>query len=164
MQGRRCKAYYLSTGTRASWGTLNETSGRHEASVAPADLTEIESVKEITLPSERATSTSSDRGSDWEVGDVGPMTGPVQMSLNHRKTDAGRDALQAAYILDTVIALAILDGDKATVGTEGLWADFKVAKFARNEPESGPVTYDVELIPYDLSDVDPEWVEVISGA
>lgn len=167
MLGRRCKLYYQTTGPRATWGTQNETSGRHEASAAPANLVEIPSVKNVTLPSERATATSKDRGANWEAGDVGPMTGPVQITLNHRATDAGRAALEAAYILDTQIAIAIMDqpcvGDGLVVGAKGLWADFKVSKFQRNEPEDGAVTYDVELIPYDQAAVDPEWVELVSG-
>lgn len=163
MLGKRCKLYYQSTGTRATWGTQDETSGRHEASSAPANLVEIASVKNVTLPSERATATNKDRGANWETGDVGPMTGSVQITLNHRATDAGRTALEAAYILDEQIALAILDKESDEVGAKGLWADFKVSKYQRNEPEDGPVTYDVELIPYDQAAVDPEWVELVSG-
>lgn len=163
MLGKRCKLYFLSTGTRATWGTQDAATGRNEGAAAPANLTEIESVKNVTTPSERATATSKDRGADWEAGDTGPMTGPVQITLNHRATDAGRSAIEAAYFLDTPIALCILDKDKATVGAKGLWADFKIAKYQRNEPEDGPVTYDIEAIPYDQAAVDPEWVELTAA-
>ncbi len=163
MLGKRCKGYFLSTGTRASWGTQDTTTGRYEATSAPASLTEIPSIKSVTIPSERSTATSKDRGADWEAGDTGPMTGGVQIQLNHRATDAGRDALEAAYFLDDPIALALLDKASDVVGAKGLWADYKVSKFARNEPEDGPVVYDVELIPYDQAAVDPEWVELTAA-
>lgn len=162
MQGNKCKAYYLSTGTRATWGTQDETSGRNQG-VAPVGLALIESVKDVTLPGERKTGTSSDRGTTFETGDTGAQTGNVTLNLNHRKTDAARAAIEAAFILNEPISMAFLDAASDVVGAKGLWAEFKVAKCQRSEPEEGAVTYAVELIPYDQATVNPEWVEVISG-
>ena len=156
MLGRKCKAYYLAD-TRASWGTLDVATGRYEG-VAP-ELTEIESVKDITLPGERMAATQSDRGSDYETGDTGAMQGNVTLTLNHRATDAARDALQAAFFNDARIPVAILNGDKDLATTTGVWCDWKVVKFQESQPETDHVTYDVELIPDSTSAIGPEWVQ-----
>lgn len=163
MLGRNCKAYYLSTGTRATWGTQNSTTGRHEATTAPTNLTEITSVKEINLPGERNAAAQSDRGADVNTEDTGAWSGRLSMKLNHRKTDAARVALNAAFILNTPIPLAILNGASNVVGTTGLWAEFKVTKFVENQPETEHTNYDLELCLYDGPDggeVAPEWVEL----
>ena len=160
MLGRKCKAYYLSTGTRATWGTLSGTTGRNTGA-APANLAEIASAKDITLPGERMSATQSDRGSDYETGDTGAKQGNVTLTLNHRAgTDAARAALEAAFLLNTPIAVAFLNGDKATSGVKGLWADWKVVKFQESQPETEHVTYDVELMPYSEAAVAPEFVQV----
>lgn len=166
MLGRNCKAYYLSSGTRASWGSQNSTTGRYEAASAPANLSEITSVKEITLPGERDASAQSDRGADVNTEDTGGWSGRLAIKLNHRKTDAARVALNAAFILNTPIALAVLNGASDVVGSTGLWADWKVTKFVENQPETEHTTYDVELCLYDGpdgSEVEPEWVELTAA-
>lgn len=166
MLGRNCKAYYQSTGTRATWGTQDATTGRHEGSAAPANLVEITSVKEITLPGERDASAQSDRGADVNTEDTGAWSGRLSIKLNHRATDAARTALFAAFILNSPISLAILNGASTVVGTLGLWAEFKVTKFTENQPETDHTTYDVELCLYDGPDgggVAPEWVELIAA-
>jgi hypothetical protein len=162
MLGRKCKAYYLSTGTRATWGTLDAATGRHEGA-APANLTAIESVKDVKLPGDRMNATQTDRGAAVESGDTGAIQGTVTVTLNRRATDAGRTALETAFLLNTPIAMAFLTGDSATAGVRGLWADWKVTKFVENQPESDHVTYDVELIPYSEAAVDLEWIEVTAA-
>jgi len=161
MLGKNCKTYYLTTGTRATWGSVG-SSGRHEGE-APSNLVLIESCKDVTTPGERKVAQQSDRGAAWETGDTGAFTGNLVIKLNHRTSaDAGRTALETAMLTNQPIALAMLDGASDVAGSKGLWADFKVAKFPRNEPEEGHVTYDYELVPYD-SGVAPEFVEVTSG-
>ena len=158
MLGRNCKAYYLSVGSRATWGAA-DGSGRHKGA-APANLVEIASAKDVTLPGDRMNAVQTDRGSDYETGDTGAMQGNLTLTLNHRTSDAARVALETAFILNTAIAIAVLNGAKATLGVTGLWADFKVIKFVENQPEGDHVTYDVELMPYSQATVAPEFVQV----
>ena len=161
MLGRNCKAYYTA-GTRASWGTLDATSGRYKGA-APAGLTEIESVKDLTTPGERDAAETSDRGTDYKSEDTGAWGGRVTLTLNHRATDTSRQALNKAFITNKPIAIAILNGDKATSGVTGLWAEFKVVKWEESQPEKEHVTYSVELALYDGPDgagIAPEWVQV----
>ena len=145
------KLYYLSTGTRATWGS---------PAAAPADLDEILSAKDLAIPGERSVSDTTDRGTgDVETGDTGKMDAKLDFQCSNRDVCAGRDALRDAYRADTVVALAILDGDQATVGTKGFWCDFKVTKFKEVHPVKDVMAYEVAVVPY-ASAVAAEWVEV----
>ena len=160
MFGKSACLYYLSTGVRATWGTINAATGRHEASTAPTNLAEIESVKDLTLDGDRPSGEQTDRGANIAMSDTGAMRTGLSFKLNKRKTEeAGVTALRTAWLLNTPIALAALDGEDDTVGTKGLWADFKVTKFVEPQPEEGHMDYDVAVAPYD-SGVDPEFVQV----
>jgi hypothetical protein len=161
MLGKHCKAYYLAT-ARASWGTLDATSGRYKGA-APAGLTEIESAKDVTVPGERDAAEASDRGADHKSEDTGAWGGRVTLTLNHRHTDTARQAINKAFITNKPIPIAILNGDKATSGVTGLWAEFKVVKWEESQPEKEHVTYSVELALYDGPDgagIAPQWVQV----
>lgn len=163
MLGKHCKVYYLSDGDRESWGLVDSDTGR-ATDVAPADLDEIKSIKDLTLPGERDAAESSDRGADVKTEDTGAWGGRLTLTLNHRTTDDARVALEAAFITRSPIALAILNGDKDVGGVTGLWADFLVVKFEESQPEKEHVTYSVELALYDVPGatvVPPEWVECV---
>jgi hypothetical protein len=152
------KLYWLSTGTRASWGS---------PAAAPSGLEEIKSAVDLTIPGTRSTSDTTDRGSgDFVTEDVGKVEAKIAFKCSDRTSDAGRDGLQDAFQADpsttnSIIALAILDGDKDTAGSQGLWADFKVTKFEESHPINGVREYNVEVTPYN-STVAPEWVVVSS--
>ena len=163
MFGKYACLYYLNTGTRASWGTLNEATGRHEATAAPSNLTEIESVKDLTLDGDRPSSEQTDRGANIATGDTGAMRTGLSFKLNKRKTEeAGVTALRTAWLLNEPIALAALDNEQDYVGATGLWTDFKVTKFVEPQPEEGHMDYDVAVVPYD-SGVEPEFVELTAA-
>ena len=162
MFGKSALLYYQSTGTRATWGAINNTTGRNEGNTAPANLAVIGAVKDLTLPADRPSAEQTDRGSNFATFDVGALRTGASFKLNKRTTEeAGVTALRSAFLLREPIALAVLDGADDVVGTTGLWADFKVSKFPENQPEEGHMDFDVEILPYD-SGVDPEFVEVIA--
>jgi hypothetical protein len=60
---------------------------------------------------------------------------------------------------DTSVALAGLDGDKATVGSQGFWADMEVMEFTREELITKEMIAKVKVSPT-ASAVPPQWVEV----
>ncbi|KKL65805.1 hypothetical protein LCGC14_2151330 [marine sediment metagenome] len=149
--GKDAKLYYLSTGTRVTWGS---------PAAAPANLAEISTVRDLTLPGERHVGDTSARGDDHDTGDVGAISSKeLSFDLAHRDTDAGRDALRDAFEGRTVIALAVLNGGKAVVGARGLWADWKVSKFEEVQTLTGAIGYNVTVVKY-ASGVDGEWVVV----
>lgn len=148
--GLDCKLYYLSTGTRTTWGS---------PAAAPENLTEIDNVQDLTLNLEHGEADLSTRESSWRQTGLALKDGSVEFTMLWDTSDAAFTAIKDAWLNKTNIALAILDGSKATVGTQGLWADFVVTSFGREEPLEEGVTVPVTVKPA-RSTVAPEWVTV----
>ena len=62
-------------------------------------------------------------------------------------TDAGFTALQSAWASSAEIALAAMDGDIETAGSQGLAGNFTVTNFSRNEPLEEAITVNVTVKP-----------------
>ena len=149
--GRDEKLYYQTTGTRITWSSPGAT--------AP-NLSEITTVRDLTLPGERNTADTSARGDDHDTMDVGSISSSeISFNLTHRDTDLGRDALRSAFEGKTVIALAILNGSNAVAGSRGLWADFKVSKFEEPQNLNDAIGYEVTVVKF-ATLVDGEYVVV----
>jgi hypothetical protein len=130
------RLYRLTTGTRATWGTA-DTNGLH-AGAAPANLTEITSAKDITVneeDSELDATTRGGRGYKITVGGLRDVS--VDIPILYDPADPHFLALEKARLNRTTVALAFLDGDKATAGVVGTWADFSVLKKVKGEELDG---------------------------
>lgn len=149
--GLDCKAYYLSTGTRESWDG---------STPAPAALTEITVIRDVTLNLSRSESDVTTRGSNgWRQTLTTLKEGEVTFQIVWDTEDASFTAIRNAWLNGTTLAAAFLTGAKDEAGAEGLYADFNVANFTRNEGLEEGVTVDVSLrVAY--SAVAPNWVEV----
>ncbi|KKL65804.1 hypothetical protein LCGC14_2151320 [marine sediment metagenome] len=129
---------YRDSATRIAW----VTSG-------PATLVEITSVRDLTLPGERHVGDTSMRGDDHDSGDVGAISSKeISFNLAHRDTDTSRDALRTAFEGRATIPLAILNGARTTVGSRGLWADWKVSKFEEVQTLTGAIEYNVTVVKF----------------
>jgi hypothetical protein len=150
--GLDCKVYRQSSGTRAAWPGTG----------AAPNLTEINCIEDQTVAMEKEEADASIRSSTWEMVASKFKRAPITLTLKRTgraADDAHLVALRAAFINGTTIALAVLDGESTTYAVEGIWADFDVLKFQRNEPLRGIVTYEIDIKP-GVSSVDPEWVIV----
>lgn len=151
--GIDCKLYRQSTGTRAAWP---------ETGAAP-ELLEIANIDdEVTVPLEKSEADATPRGSNFEVVAAKVIRGPIGFTLQRTGKTADNahiTAIRTAYIANTTVAFAVLDGDSETAGSEGVWGDFEILQFQRREPKVGLVVYDVQIKP-GISDVAPEWVVV----
>ena len=67
--------------------------------------------------------------------------------MNWDPADAGFTALQEAWANSDEIAIAAMDGDIATSGSQGLAGNFTVTNFSRSEPLEEAVTVSVTLKP-----------------
>jgi hypothetical protein len=155
VDGRKCKLYYLTTGTRAAW----------PATGGPADLDEIKNVKgDLTLPLNRSEADGGDRGDEYDKVDLGRLQNEISYQLNVRKdadSIAAIDAHLTAAIAGTPLALAILSGDKDTDGIIGIYGDYAITKFEEKQPgNAGRRYWDVAAKPAAGYD-DPEPVEVV---
>jgi hypothetical protein len=124
--GVNSKAYFLSTGTRASWG--GSLTNGEQVSTAPSNLTEISILKDVKVPQEKEKADVTTRRTRFKAT-KGTLIGvETDLPVIKDKTDAAYIALKKAFLTDTPIAIAILDDDKATSGTTGFWADWEVTK------------------------------------
>jgi hypothetical protein len=154
VDGRKCKLYYLTTGSREAW----------PATGGPANLTEITNVKgDLTLPLNRSEADGGDRGDEYDKVDLGRLQNEISYQLNVRKdadSIAAIDAHLTATVAGTPITLAILSGDKDTDGIVGVYGDYAITKFEEKQPgNAGRRYWDVTAKPAAGYD-DPEPVEV----
>jgi hypothetical protein len=159
--GIDAKTYILTTGTRATWGTVSATTGAHEGA-APASLTEIDVIRNVDFSVTDSDGDGSMRRSKFKLYIPTQMDAPVSMDVLYVPTDPQFILLRNAKFTRKVISLAILDGDKATTGTQGLWGDFYVSEFSPPQPIDKEIVckITVKLTP---STVAPEWVQVTGG-
>lgn len=163
--GLNGKVYRLTTGTRASWGTVdgNGIYGVAAASVIGATLDEVVQVTgEVTINLEKSEADVSIRGGGGWGADAGTLKdASVEITLIYDPADADYLAIMKAKLAKTSIALAILDGTKNVAGTQGLWADFVVSNVSKGEPIEGPQTVAFTFKPtLNANLVAPQWVKV----
>lgn len=152
------KLYFLSTGNRASWGAA--TDGVAEGA-APSDLTEIPNIADFTIPLNKIKTDVTTRlagGVKAYYGTLKDMETTIPQVYD--STDTGWLALQKAWLVDgAIIALAMLDGDKATTGTQGLWGDFTVLDGQLGQKIDGVQMWDWKVAP-GWTTVPIEWIKV----
>ena len=158
INGIDCKMYRLTSGTRASWGTLDAASECNTGS-APASLSEVDNVKDVSLKIDPVESdVTTRRNRKWKATAIVMLDAGIEFEMPLDHDDANYQAFRTAALKRTTIAMAILDGDKATAGSEGLWADWSIV-FNRDEAleETGMVSFTLKP---GYSSVAPEWVQV----
>ncbi len=134
--GKSCKVYYCTT---ALDGASNDAAG--------ATWVEIDLVKDLTLDHAREDHDATTRGSgDYVETAKGMIEAGVEFGMKHLPGNAGFDALRDAWIAGTTVAMAIMDGDIATSGSEGLCANM-VVDMKRAEPVRGEMDYAVTVKP-----------------
>lgn len=155
--GFDCKLYRATDGVRVSWGAAS--SDGISSGPAPGNLVEVENVKDATAELTDTEGDVSTRASKWKLIAQGLTDGSVSFQMIHDPDDADWIAFRNAKFGRYPIALAMLDGDKATVGSQGLWADFAVTGFKEGQPLDGVSMTDVTVKPT-RSSVPPEWAVV----
>lgn len=146
--GLDCKAYRLTTGTRAAWPGTG----------SPSNLDEIPNIRDVTLSISKTTADVTTRGGNgWRLSVAALKEGNIDFEMVYDTADTDFTALQAAFLNNTVIAMAFLDGPAATVGTQGFWADFMVSSFEVTQPLEGAAIVRVSVVPT-YSGVAPSWV------
>jgi hypothetical protein len=156
--GLDAKLYYLTTGTRASWGTA--VNGIN-VGFAPANLSEISTAQDVTLTIEKGTAELKKRSSTWVANRGTLKSASLEFTLLYEgDSDTAGQALLQAFLNNTPIAVLVLDEAKEVGGAQGLWADWEVVNFSRGEPLEEGLTVNVTLKPSCQAAVDPEWIEV----
>ncbi len=127
------------------------------AAAALGSLTLITNVKDVTLSMEAAEADVTTRAnSGWRGTAATLRTASVEFDMVWQSADASFDAIRLAFLGSTTLEFAILDGDRAVSGVQGLKGTFSVTAFNRNEPleEAISVSVTIKLTTFD------EWVVV----
>lgn len=128
--GLDCKTYRQTSGTRAAW----------PGSGAAPNLDLIDNIRGETLNFSKTTADVTTRGGGgWRQVVAALKEGSIDFEMVYDTADADFVAVQAAFMDNTVIAMAFLDGLAATVGTKGLWADFMVTGMEQTRDLEGAV-------------------------
>jgi hypothetical protein len=155
--GKDAVAYFGTV--RATWGTL-DADGYSHAAAAPSGLTAINKLKDLTLNLDKGSADVTTRGNNGFTAEAVTLkTAEITGVMIYDPTDAGVSVILKSYFTDSVVPFAFLDGDKATAGTTGLWADCQVHKLEKGEPIDGAQTLNVTIKPT-LTAVPPEWIKV----
>jgi len=133
--GDDCKAYY-------SADLLTS-----ENSADDLTWVEMTNMRDATVGLERGEADVSTRGSDWEEILATLRSAPVDFQMMWDTSDAAFSALKTAFMNNTPIALAFMDGDIDTADSNGIAANFTVLKFNRGEPLKEGVTCDISVKP-----------------
>ena len=141
--GMDCKLYYDSTPLAGEPGT--------------GTWTELTNTKDVTLNLETGEADITTRANNgWRATAATLKDGSIEFEMLWDTGDAGFTALQAAWENAAEIALAAMDGDIATPGSQGLASNFTVTNFSRNEPLEEAVTVSVTVKPSSYT----TWYEV----
>ena len=128
---------------------------------ALAILTELTNVKDLTLSLEKGEADVTTRAnSGWRATAGTLKEASVEFGMVWKPSDAGFQAIRNAFLNGTPVRLAILDGAKDAVGTEGLVGDFEITNFSREEPLEEAINVPVTA---KLSNFD-QWLEVASSS
>jgi hypothetical protein len=159
--GLAAKAYLLTSGTRASWGTAD--SDGFNSGAAPANLSEMTNLQDLSIPFTKGEANVTTRGNNGFRATLGTLKDlAVDLNFVHDNSDTLQIALMKAWINNTNVAVALLDGDKATVGSRGVWADFTVTGYRKEEAlEEGQLA--IFTIKTTLTSVAPQHVKVTAG-
>ncbi len=138
INGHDCKIYHGTAGSTAA--------------------TLLQYVRDATTNNGTVEADVSVRGYDDRLTDVTKLDRSITFDLLYVPADTGWQALNTAYQTRAAIALLILDGLKATIGSRGVDADFKITNFTRGESLDGKVIYSVTAKPTLSSRAPAEWV------
>jgi len=133
---------------------------RNTGTYASPTWVELPNVKDLTLSLERGEADVTTRANNGWRATVGTLRdGSIEFEMVWDTADASFAAIRDAFFAGTPIELAVMDGDIAASGSEGLRASFSVTNFSRNEPLEEAMTVSVSLKPT-YAENPPEWMAV----
>jgi len=151
LQGVVC----IASSGRATWAAT--PAANIYSGTAPAGLTAMNVVRNVNMTLNANKADVSSRASLWKLTAMALQEASIDIDIPWTPADSGFQALRNAFFNRTSVALAILDGPSATSGSQGLWADFVVTDFPREEPIDKEMLLKVKIEPT-ASAVPPQWV------
>lgn len=121
---------------------------------------EIKNVRDATLSLEAGEADVTTRGNaGWRATVATLKDGSVEFDMVWDTADDDFSAIRDAFLNHTALEFAVMDGDIATAGTQGLRATCAVTSFSRNEALEEAITVSVTVKPT-YSANPPVWMTV----
>ena len=121
---------------------------------------EVENVRDVTLNLEAGEADVTTRGNaGWRATVATLKDASVEFDMVWDTADDDFAAFRDAFLNHTAVEVAVMDGDVAAAGSQGLRATCAVTNFSRNEPLEEAVTVSVTIKPTFAADP-PSWLVV----
>jgi hypothetical protein len=121
---------------------------RNTGSFASPTWNLIPNVKDLTLSLETGEADVTTRGNNgWRATVATLKDGSVEFEMIWDTEDEDFTAIRNAFLNNTALELAILDGLSNVAGSQGLRASFMITGFTRNEPLEEAITVSVSAKP-----------------
>jgi len=133
---------------------------RNEGTYASPTWTELQNVKDLTLNLEAGEADVTTRGNaGWRATIAALKDGSIEYDMLWDTADANFSAIKDAFFNGTNIEFAVMDGDIATTGSQGLRAEMSITGFSRSEALEEAMMVSVNAKPtYSVNP--PEWMTV----
>ena len=133
---------------------------RNTGDYATPVWTLLPNVKDLTLGLETAEADVTTRANaGWRATIATLKDGSIEFQMVFDDADASFTALRDAFLNSTPVEMAVMDGDIAVSGSEGLRASFSVTNFNRTEALEEAITFAVTMKPTYSANA-PEWMTI----
>lgn len=133
---------------------------RNTATFAAPTWNEIKNVKDVTLNLEAGEADVTTRGNNgWRATVATLKDGSIEFEMVWDSADDDFGSIRDAFLNKTALDLAVMDGDIATAGSQGLRASCMITNFSRNEALEEAITVSVTAKPT-YSANPPIWLSI----
>lgn len=133
---------------------------RNSGTYAAPTWVEMINVKDLTLNLEAGEADVTTRGNaGWRATIAALKDGSIEFEMVWDTGDADFTAIQQAFFGNTDLEFAVMDGDVASSGSQGLRATMAITNFSRSEALEEAIGVSVTAKPT-YADNPPEWMTV----
>lgn len=133
---------------------------RNTGTYAAPTWVELTNVKDLTLNLEAGEADVTTRGNaGWRATVATLKDGSIEFEMVWDTTDTNFTAIQDAFFNNTDIEFAVMDGDVASSGSQGLRATMSITNFSRSEALEEALMVSVNAKPTYAVNA-PEWMTV----
>src|SRR5262245_14248861 len=133
---------------------------RNTGSVGTPTWNEIINVKDLTLNLEAGEADVTTRGNNgWRATVATLKDGSIEFEMVWDTADDDFATIRDAFLNRSSVEFAVMDGDIAAAGSQGLRATCMVTNFSRNEPLEEAISVSVTVKPTYAATA-PEWMTV----
>lgn len=130
--------------------------GADSSDVEGADWDEIDNVRDLTCDLSTGEADVTTRAnSGWRQTAATLKEGSVEWEMVWKPGDQGFEDIKDAWLGGSEVALAVMDGDIDTNGSQGLVSNFTITNFTRTEPLEDAIKVSVTAKPSSQS----QWYE-----